>query len=82
MEEGQPPLEVASAELDAMRWQKEEDLRDKWSKLRQQRTVRPGVKPDEIAEDDEPSLSQSQPMQKNAKSLEQEETGTLFNGRT
>jgi hypothetical protein len=82
MQEGQPPLEVAPAEQEAMRWQKEEDLRGKCSKRRQQRTDKPSIMPGLSAEDDEASLTQSQPMQTNAKPLAREEAGTLFNGRT
>jgi hypothetical protein len=88
VEEGQPPIEVASVEQEALRWRKNEDL-EKWKKRRYLRNARgeaasdeTHVTKDETREDDEGSVAQPEQMHGNTESPEEEESGTLFDGRS
>ena len=89
VEEGRPPIEVAEAELEALRWRKSEDLRKKWKKRQVARRARGqspeggAVEASAIEENGEAGAEQGQgqQLQENAESLE-EETGTLFDDRS
>ena len=89
MEEGRPPMEVASAEQEALHWQRNDDLREKWKKrqglINTRREADSNETTDEsqyaAAEVDGVSVAHPEPMQENAEAQE-EEAGTLFNDRS
>jgi hypothetical protein len=71
--EGRPPIKVAEAELEALRWSRREELREKWRKRKQARLDRSRALG--LATD-----TRRQP-QKGAE-VEEAETGTLFDDRS
>ncbi len=73
VEEGQPPMEVASAEQEALRWKREEDPREKWRRRREGRR--------EPKESEEESLRAAEEAATD-EAEEEEETGRLFDGRS
>lgn len=81
--EGLPPIEISETELEALRWRKREDLREKWKKRQEQRRARGKAWRTEPGEEDaEAGTAPSQPEQKSAESSEEEPTGTLFDDRS
>lgn len=83
IEDGQPPLDVASTEQQALRWQKSEDLHEKWKRRDRHHAgghasgrETPDADSAEKAEE-----AQATPAEECASSTE-EETGTLFNDRS
>jgi hypothetical protein len=89
MEEGQPPMEVASTELQTLRWQKSEDLREKWKKRQQQRNAGASSQAtqeatlNETPEDlEEAQVAQPEAMQSGTELPGEEDTGTLFDDRS
>jgi hypothetical protein len=79
IEEGQPPLEVASTEQQALRWQKSEDLHEKWK--RQQGRHAGGQSSGEETPDADSVEEKAEVTEECATSIE-EETGTLFDDRS
>jgi hypothetical protein len=82
VEEGQPPLEVAKDELEALRWHKREDLREKWKRRQEQRARRKTSEDEGVEQGEEAQAEQAQPEMQSAESLEEDETGTLFDDRS
>lgn len=98
VEEGQPPIEVAEAELEALRWRKREELREKWQKRQRSRLARRralDLKTDAPSESEARAATpegealaedeaQNQPGQELQKSAEtfEEETGMLLDDRS
>ena len=83
MEEGQPPMEVASTEQEALRWRTGEDLQEKWRKRQPQQNARGKASPDD-APDGEPEAleEQFQAAPGGPELPEEDETGTLFDDRS
>ena len=94
MEEGRPPIEVAETELEALRWRKREELREKWQKRQRARLARSRaldlaasveINPASAAEgrltEDEAQKQPGQELQKSAETFE-EETGRLLDDRS
>lgn len=83
MEEGQPPIEVAEAEQQPLRWNKEEDPREKWRQRRDTRNARRNATQceaqGEMLDEAVPTLTQ---LQESPQLQEEEETGTLFDDRS
>jgi hypothetical protein len=82
IEEGHPQIEVASAEQEALRWRKSEDLQEKWKQQEQRKTRRNAA--EDIAPEavDESNMVLAETTQENAESPEEEPTGTLFDDRS
>jgi hypothetical protein len=81
--EGLPPIEVTETGMEALRWRKSEDLREKWKKRKEQRRVRRKASQVEPrGEDEEAGAEPSQLEQGGAEFPEEESTGTLFDGRS
>ncbi len=81
--EGLPPIEVTETGMEALRWRKSEDLREKWRKRREQRRARRKASQAEPREEDEEAGAEpSQPEQAGAEFPEEELTGTLFDDRS
>ncbi len=86
VEEGQPPMEVASAEQDALHWQKNQDLQEKWKRRRanegSRREASSNEQQDEAQESsEEPDVEQLEPLPESTESTEQDDAGTLFEDR-
>jgi hypothetical protein len=79
IEEGQPPLEVASTEQQALHWQKSEDLDEKWK--RPQDGHAGGQSSDGESSEADSAEDQAEVTGECATSTE-EETGTLFDDRS
>lgn len=79
IEEGQPPLEVASAEQEALRWQKSEDLHEKWKRYKDRHAG--DQSSGEETSEAESAEDKAEVTEECATSLE-EETGTLFDDRS
>lgn len=88
VEEGQPPTEVASTEQEALRWQKGEDLREKWKQRQESRTKAKDAQcparaaATEFAEQDDDAACVVESQQESSESTEEESTGTLFDDRS
>jgi len=90
VEEGQPPMEVAETELEALHWRKREELREKWKRRQDEREARGEADQGEAKkalqeadqEEDEEVREEPEPIQKSAEAAEEDETGTLFNDRS
>ena len=81
--EGLPPIEVSETGLEALRWRKSEDLREKWKKRGEQRRARRKASQTEPREEDEDvGVEPSQPEPESAEFPEEESTGTLFDDRS
>jgi hypothetical protein len=81
--EGLPPIEVSETGLEALRWRKREDLREKWKKRGELRRARRKASQTDLREEDENmGVEPSQPEQGTAEFPEEEPTGTLFDDRS
>jgi hypothetical protein len=81
--EGLPPIEVSEAGLEALRWRKNEDLREKWKKRREPRRARGQASGAEVLEEDEDGGVQASPGEEpGAEALEEDANGTLFDDRS
>jgi hypothetical protein len=86
--EGLPPIEVSEAGMEALRWRKNEDLREKWKKRRELRRARGQASGAEAREEDEEggveALLREEPDAESLEGEPQDEdaTGTLFDDRS
>jgi hypothetical protein len=79
LEEGQPPMEVASAEQEALQWQKDEGLRERGKRRQsQQSTMQSALQ----EEHEEAGAQHPETLQPCTEVQEEEETGTLFDDRS
>ncbi|HVJ05290.1 MAG TPA: hypothetical protein VM578_06445 [Candidatus Saccharimonadales bacterium] len=79
-------MEVASAEQDALRWQKNQDLQEKWTRGEANegggREASSNEQQDEAHESSEgPDVEQPEPLPESTESTEQDDAGTLFEDR-
>ena len=79
-DEGQPPMEVDSTEQQSLRWQKDEELRDKWKRRQNKRRAGEESQGVEMSEADSMRVDEA-PAEECARSTG-EETGTLFDDRS
>ncbi len=78
IEEGQPPLEVSSTEQQALRWQKSEDLHEKWKRHQHHAGGQRSGKEGSEADSAEDKAEATEECTRSTK----EETGTLFDDRS
>jgi hypothetical protein len=84
MEEGEPPVEVASAEFAASRWSKNEDMREKWRKRLAHKYLPQddALQPQPAIAEQELDPGSAEDFQAVADSEDADDgAGSLFNGR-
>lgn len=77
-EGGQPPMEVASTEGEALQWRREQDLRERWRKRREGRRS----KRKELLNDPQQGITENIEIDLEYLPEEREESGTLFDDRS